>query len=179
MGVSVAVLALFSSCSSRLITSSSADLTPIVRPIMADLEVQSTKVSGTFTTNHASWSSSEDAIVRNAIFQALNSVKADVLVGMQYQITEVRSSTGSLVEKTAVVTGYPAFYRNIRPLPNDEVLTKELKEGTPYLIKEKNGVGDEKIYTIITTTNNSTPVIDLKDAEVDKVILSKERKGRR
>ncbi len=174
MSLSVIVLALLSSCSSRIINSNSLDMTPTVRPFIADLEVSAEKVTGNFTTTYAS-NTREEVMIHNAVFHALNSVKADVLVGMQYQITTETDSKGNLTEKTVIVTGYPAFYRNIRPVPNNVFDVQELKNDTPYIVTEHDGNGDSKIYTIITTQTNN-PVIDLKDADLETVVLTKDKK---
>ncbi len=174
----VVILAMLSSCSTTIVTSSVTDIKPTVRPIIADLKVQPTKISATFTSNDKRvfqlGRGGEQEIVRNAVFQALQTAKADVLVGMQYQITEKRNSFGRLLSKSVVVNGYPGVYVNIRPLPNNEILTQELKPETPYLITEKQGDGDTKVYTIITTKDNEL-TLDLDKAKLETVILTNDK----
>ncbi len=180
--MAVVALALLASCSTTIVTSSAPDIQPSVRPIIADLEVQQQKVTATFTSNDKRafrmGRGGEQEIVRNAVFEALQEVQADVLVGMQYQITEVRNSLGRLKSKTVVVSGYPGHYRNIRSLPNNKISAKELKPDTPYIITEKDGHGDTKVYTIITTENNEL-TLDLEKADSETVILTNEKDGKK
>ncbi len=178
MSMAVVALALLSSCSTTIVTSSAPDIKPTVRPVIADLEVQQKKISATFTSNDKRvfrmGRGGESEIVRNAVFQALQTAKADVLIGMQYQITEVRNAFGRLKSKTVVVNGYPGVYTNIRSLPNNEIKAQELKADTPYLITEKQGDGDTKVYTIITTQNNEL-TLDLEKADKETVILTNDK----
>ncbi len=178
LSMAVVALALLASCSTTIVTSSAPDVKPTLRPVIADLEVQQTKVSAEFTSNDKRvfrmGRGGESEIVRNAVFQALQDAKADVLVGMQYQITEVRNSFGRLKSMTVVLNGYPGVYRNIRSLPNNEISAQELKADTPYLITEKQGDGDTKVYTIITTQNNEL-TLDLEKADKETIILTNDK----
>ncbi len=178
LSMAVVALALLASCSTTIVTSSAPDIKPTVRPVIADLEVRQTKISATFTSEDKRvfkmGHGGEQEIIRNAVFQALQDANADVLVGMQYQVTEVRNSFGRLKSKTVVVNDYPGIYRNIRSLPNNEIKAQELKADTPYLITEKQGDGDTKVYTILTTQNNEL-TLDLEKADKETVILTNDK----
>ncbi len=181
----VAAVALLASCSVSIISSSAPDAKPNARPIITDLEVRETKVSATYTSTDK-WlfrlgEGGDEQLLRNAVYQALSSANADVLVGMQYQITEEKSRfTGRTKSKTVNVSGYPAFYRNMRALPNNELIIDELKPNTPYVVTEKDGYGESRIYTIIMeeTNGKNELTIDLDGKKVDTVVLTKDGKKR-
>ncbi len=181
LALAVVLAVCLSSCTT-IVSSSAPDLKPTLRPIITDLEVQSTKVRGSYTSDE--WRlfrmgrGGDDVLIRNAVHQALDAIDADVLVGMNYQVTEEKNMFGVTRSKTVTVSGYPAFYRNMRALPNNEFLIQELKPNTPYVIQEKDGHGDSKIYTIITTNNNEL-VIDLNNTSMETIVLTKDGKGKK
>lgn len=85
-------------------------------PVVADLDVRETKVSGSITGRTGS---SIDLMKMEAIAAALKSGSADVLVEPAYQI----ETEGSRVSVT--VTGFPANYKNFRKMTDaDTTLIK-------------------------------------------------------
>ncbi|MBC6491528.1 hypothetical protein BC349_10815 [Flavihumibacter stibioxidans] len=76
-------------------------------PVVADLDVRETKVSG---TKAGTISTSLDLMKMEAIAAALKSGNADVLIEPAYQI----DTEGSRV--TVTVTGWPANYKNFRKM---------------------------------------------------------------
>ena len=85
-------------------------------PVIADLEVRDTKISGTKT---GSTSNALHLLKLEAVATALRTASADVLVEPSYQI----ETTGSKVTVTA--TGFPANYKNFRKMTvADTVLVK-------------------------------------------------------
>lgn len=87
----------------------------IQAPVIADLDVQETKVSGT-----AVGSNNALATVKNlALVDAIKKAGADVLVAPSFEIETKGSKT------TATVTGFPATYKNFRAAtPADTTLVK-------------------------------------------------------
>ncbi len=194
MGLSLIACAVLTSCSHSMTESISRHMTPDVAPLIAELDVRSEKVEGTYTVNDKRLLNKafklgkrhkdkvEDEVVVNAMFNALNSAKADVLIGMQVQVTKVYGSGGCMKEKTAYVTGYPAYYKNIRPYvaSHNKFNIDELKDGVPYIITEVDAEGETHIYQIIYP--EKTPQVqvvetgaklDLNAAQLDKVVLTR------
>jgi hypothetical protein len=61
-----------------------------------------------------------EIVKKNAVADALKNAKADVLIEPKFEI-EKKSST-----ITASVTGFPAFYKNFRPITQDDVKLLEV-----------------------------------------------------
>ncbi len=182
MSLAVVTMALLSACgsSTKIITSNVLDMTPEVRTLVAELEVSPEKVTAVFEAEKSY--NDEEQLVRNAVYKALKSVQGDVLIGLQYQITVLRDSNGKVTEKRAEVSGYPAYYRNIRPMPNNKYNIKELKNDVPYIITEKDSNGDTKVYQILDgfpsaqpaaePAKNSQIVLDVDKAQLEEIVLS-------
>jgi DNA/RNA endonuclease YhcR with UshA esterase domain len=84
----------------------------IQKPVIVDLEVTETKVSGTATESSGI---GLEAIKNLAVANAVKKAGADVLIEPQFE-TETRSGM-----TTATVTGFPGIYRNFRPIQIDDV----------------------------------------------------------
>ncbi len=83
----------------------------IQKPVIVDLEVSDFKVTGKATATGKSL----EEIKKLAVYDAIKTANADVLVEPQFN-TETKSGT-----TTATVTGYPAIYKNFRPITLDDV----------------------------------------------------------
>ena len=90
----------------------------IQKPVVADLEVKEEKVTGTATGNSAN--SVSDMKVE-AIADAVKKANADVLIEPKFETV----TSGSKTEVT--VTGYPATYKNFRPITKEDA--ELIKEG--------------------------------------------------
>jgi hypothetical protein len=113
---------MLSSCSSiaRIITVKQLDIYGsgvIQKPVIVDLEVRETKVSGFSSMKSIT---PVEIVKKNAVADALKNAKADVLIEPKFEI-EKNSRT-----ITASVTGFPAFYRNFRPISQDDVKLLEV-----------------------------------------------------
>jgi len=85
--------------------------TVIQKPVVADLDVSDKKVTGTYTT------SSKNTVTyakQMAINEALKPSNADVLIEPRYEITK------SFRKIEVTVTGYPATYKNFRPMETSD-----------------------------------------------------------
>ncbi len=185
MSLALVAIALLTSCSARIISTTTRQMEPETLPLVAELDVRSEKVEGSFTINDKKQLNGffklgkrlkgqvNEAVVQNAIYQALKSVKADVLVALQCEITEVIGAGGCVIEKTAVVSGYPAYYKNIRhydPSKNKFDL-KEMKDGVPYFITETDGEGHTTVFQVIIPEKDG---VDLNKTDLDKLILTRD-----
>lgn len=162
------VACLVSSCSVAKTVSSAKELTPRTDLLVADLDVNTAKVTGEFR-----YDTKKNAIVDvkglidNAVYNALKPMKADVLVGMQYQLVqEVRGRK----YYTVTVTGYPAFYRNFRPFTAvKDVEFKEI-DGSVYVIP-KNSNGEPTGYQVVVPTDKYANIIDMEAVSLDKIVF--------
>jgi hypothetical protein len=115
----LSLIIVFSSCSSlKTNTSKSLDVYGagvIQKPVIADLVIKETKVTG-FATG-----SSEENVKSMAIANAINKANIDVLVEPKFEITTAGGTT------TATVTGFPGVYKNFRPMVEQD--TTLLKMG--------------------------------------------------
>ncbi|MES2429435.1 MAG: hypothetical protein V4556_00785 [Bacteroidota bacterium] len=114
----LSALALLASCSvtkSKTITTKTLDIYGagvIHKPILVDLDVKETKVTGTATVYQAS---SLEEVKQLAVADAVKKVNCDVLVEPVY-VTE--TSNGKTV---ATVTGFPATYKNFRAVKSEDI----------------------------------------------------------
>lgn len=100
------------SCSSLKKTAASVPVqTGIESVAKADLKVSPEKISYTFIPESSHNRCGEKAVIETAVAEALKNAgkNADVLINPQYEIKK----SGKKI-KYVVVTGYPAFYTNIR-----------------------------------------------------------------
>ena len=84
----------------------------IQMPILVDLDVQPVKVSG---TAYATKGISMENVKQDAVADALKKANADVLVEPKFET----KTTGGRI--TANVTGWPAIYKNFRPIKPEDV----------------------------------------------------------
>lgn len=84
----------------------------IHKPVLVDLDVQQTKVTGTATADKGS---SMEEVKQNAVANALKNANADVLIEPTF---ETETSGGRI---TAKVTGWPGTYKNFRAITADDV----------------------------------------------------------
>lgn len=90
----------------------------IQKPVVVDLDVKDTKVTGTAT---ASSSTLITAAKNDAVYEALKSSNADILIEPKFETVTAKGTT------TVTVTGYPATYKNFRPITEKD--TTFLKMG--------------------------------------------------
>lgn len=178
----VAVLLVATSCSYRMVDRTTRTLEPYSEPMMADLEVSQTKVTGTFSImkkelGRLRWrtaSMKTNTYKLNAVYDALQSVKADVLLFPQYEVVRVEGMGDGIM---VTVTGYPGVYKNFRPVPKAiKVNLTEMKPETPYLIETKDEDGKTVGYKVVTNYKNNS--LDLNDVTLDKVVVTKNKKSR-
>lgn len=85
----------------------------IQKPVIVDLDVKGERVTGTAIT------SSEKTLQKaknEAISNALKKVNADVLVEIRFETETSRGKT------TVTASGYPATYKNFRPIKEEDIL---------------------------------------------------------
>jgi len=121
---------LISSCSvlktNSIKTMDIYDTGVIQNPVLVDLDVKETKVTGTAKGDKDDLK----LIMADAVFNALETSKADVLIEPKYKTETYRGVT------TVTVTGYPAYYVNFRPLTRDDVeLFERAREQDPLVTK--------------------------------------------
>jgi len=93
----------------------------VYMPTVATLEVSQTKVTELFTIKAKS--KIKDADKAFAVAKLLTKHNADVLVEPRFSIEEITS--GKTTTYNVIVSGYPATYKNFRPLtPADMELLK-------------------------------------------------------
>ena len=128
----------FNSCKTIKTASSKnkeiAGPTVIQKPVVADLIVSETKVTGTFSSTGRT---TVNTAKKMAIADALNKAKADVLVEPQYEITK------SFMRVDVTVKGYPANYKNFRPMePKDTLFINTVQPTKDFKgIVNKSGRG--------------------------------------
>lgn len=181
--VIVAALLVVTSCSYRMVERTGHTLDPYSEPMMADLEVSQTKVTGSFSVfkkqlGFIRWraaSMKTNTYRLNAVYDALQSVKADVLLFPQYEVVKTEGMGDGI---TVTVTGYPGIYKNFRPIPKAiKVDLTEMKPETPYLIETKDEDGNTVGYKVVTNYKNNG--LDLNDVTLDKVVVTKNSKKSR
>ncbi len=107
-----------SSCSSLKSTTNTAKTLNVYgagviqKPVIVELDVKQTKVTGTAS---GKLGSSVDAIKAEAVSVAIKSAGADVLVEPTYTIVSNKGIS------TVTVTGFPATYRNFRDIKAEDV----------------------------------------------------------
>lgn len=108
---------IFIACSSTIKTSTSKTTDiygagVIHKPVIVDLEVRETKVSGSAESN-----STQDieSVKYAAVVDALKNAKADVLVEPVYETTIIGT------KKSATVTGFPGTYKNFRTIKQEDL----------------------------------------------------------
>ncbi len=88
----------------------------IQKPVLVDLEVKETKVTGTATgTATGAAGKTMDPIKQSAVADALKKANADVLVEPVFETVTTGGKT------TATVTGFPATYKNFRSIKPEDV----------------------------------------------------------
>ncbi len=166
-----------SSCSiNKTVKSTAKEIQPEIGLYIADLDIKTEKVKNEFVFEK-SLNISENEMIENAIFNALDKINADFMVGLQTQITAEYTSNAKLKSKKVIVTGYPAYYKNVRPLPANSFVAEELKADTPYIIKEVVA-GEEKAYVVISPKKDKGAIleVDTDKLSVDHLTFKKENK---
>jgi hypothetical protein len=139
----ITTLAIYILASCSVIRSHTTKMTEIYgsgvmqKPTLVDLEVKDTKAIGTATS-----SSGEPLLItkNNAVYDALKNANADVLIE---PIFDTETSNG----KTKVtVSGYPAYYKNFRPMVDKDtalikagIMQKTSTYELPTEAKKKGG----------------------------------------
>jgi hypothetical protein len=93
----------------------------VQKPVIVDLEVKDKKVTGSATSKKGE---SIESLKALAISNAIKDIGADVLVEPVFEITVQKKFTAVLV------SGYPAYYKNFRPITEADV--KLLKVGSAH-----------------------------------------------
>ena len=173
--MSLVVMMFLASCgatqNSVVTTGSTARiLEPETPELVADLEVANMKVTGEFKYEcPTDQSVNEQEFKDNAVYNALQPVNADVLVAPQYHVVKEVSSKKYY---TVTVTGYPAFYRNFRPVPVERVTNIEFKEvgGLVFLVTKNNF--DEAVgYQIVVPSDKKAKTMDVDQTLLDNLSL--------
>ena len=116
--LTIAATAFLASCSvSKTNTAKTTDIYGagvIQKPVLVDLDVKVTKVTGT-ATGTASKVVSLESVKLDAVVDAIKKSGADVLVEPTF---ETLIAGGQI---TATVTGFPATYKNFRPITPEDV----------------------------------------------------------
>ena len=152
----------FFSCtteSKTVITTTSRTLEPQIYPILADLDIKTQKVTGVYNYECDNGESVDENVLKsNAVYQALKEIKADILVAPQYQVT---TKTMGRQYITVTVTGYPAYYKNFRPMSEfSELETVETKSGAVVVVaKDQNKavLG----YQVVVPSGSGSRTIDM------------------
>jgi hypothetical protein len=82
------------------------------KPTIVDLEVKEVRVTG---TSNSSKQVTVESLKTEAVSNALQTANADVLIEPKFDI-ELKGSN-----KKVTVTGFPATYKNFRPITHDDV----------------------------------------------------------
>jgi hypothetical protein len=174
-GALCAILCLSSCSISKEMKSSAKAIEPKIGVYVADLDIKTVKVKSEFVFEK-SLQITENEMIDNAIFNALDKINADFMVGIQTQVSSVLAHNGELKSKKVIVTGYPAYYKNIRPVPANYFTAEELKADTPYIIKE-NVDGEEISYVIISPEKDNGPVlkVDTDELSVDHMTFKNKK----
>lgn len=144
----ISATCILSSCALRITSSTTRTIQPLEEPMMADIDVKSEKVTGTYTERKRA---DEKRIKLNAVYNALaNGTKGDILVAPQYEIVkDVKMNGAKIKSVTVTVTGYPAFYKNFRPVPKAaEYEIREVTPQTPFVIITKDNDGNPITYEV-------------------------------
>ena len=115
----IGVLSLvLSSCSTVRETSTSISIpTSITSESTAELDVDYNKVTYKFVPDRPVRRGGEESVIKAAVSEALKANgNADVMVAMQYEIKVKTGFFGQKTIKYVIVKGYPAKYKNIRPV---------------------------------------------------------------
>jgi hypothetical protein len=114
----LSITILFSSCSSTKInTAKSIDIYGagvIQKPVIVDLVVKETKVTGFATGNGL------ETVKSMAIANAINKANIDILVEPKFEITTAGDKT------TVTVNGFPGTYKNFRPMVEEDLKLAEM-----------------------------------------------------
>lgn len=146
----VCIALLFTSCVPvKTITSKSTDIQSygvIQKPTIVDLDVKETKVTGTASAP----GQTVEMIKSQAIADALKKVNADVLVE---PVFEIITSSG---QTTVTVTGFPATYKNFRPMKEEDVVLVQSGSSkivnttnAPPMVPKKNPAGGILLVTLL------------------------------
>lgn len=139
------------SCSSvsKFSTAKTIDITPTIiqKPTVADMQVNETKVTGTFTGKIKT--TPLETIKSEAVASALKSVNADILVEPRFDTTINGSQT------TVTVSGFPATFKNFRAMKEEDIPL--MKIGTvrqvhtftpPTVVAKKSNSGKILLITL-------------------------------
>lgn len=174
----------FQSCCVTRVNSVTKANNPQTAELLADLDVRSDKVTYIYQTTIKSSkiAINVNELKDNAVYEALKKVGADVLVAPQFMINCQSCLLETNYEIT--VTGYPAYYTNIRQLPvAEKIEMKELKEGASYVIVRKTANNDlvdvDKEIIYVPSKDNGCK-LDIDKTVIDHVVLTnKEDKKQR
>ena len=111
----IGITFIMSSCASTKSTTARViDITQtgvVQAPVVVDLVVGETKISGTASGN----TTARASVQQSAVANALKNAKADVLIEPSYSI----ETFGSKI--TVTVVGFPGTYKNFRPMKEKDI----------------------------------------------------------
>lgn len=152
----------FFSCtteSKTIVSTSSRTIEPQIYPILADLDIKTQKVTGVWNYECESGASYDEELLKsNAVYQALKDIKADILVAPQYHISTKIMGRQYI---TVTVTGYPAFYKNFRPISEfSDLETIESNSGIVVVVAKDQS---NRIlgYQVVVPSGRDSRTIDM------------------
>lgn len=159
------------SCSTSKVVSTARILEPVTYPIHADLDIKAQKVTGVFNYEcKKNIAVNEQEMKDNAVYAALREANADVLVAPMFQV-----NTKVMGKKyvTVTVTGYPATYKNFRPIEPEKFASLETIESNNGVILLIGKDQDENVlgYQVVVPADKSINTIDMDMVTLDKIIL--------
>lgn len=129
---------LIASCKTTSHTTVSSDVvgpTVIQKPVVADLEVGEERVKGSSTTKGSATVAEAKEL---AILDAVTKAKVDVLVEPRFDITK------SFREISVDVSGYPAKYKNFRPMEVQDTIFIDREQLATTAGKRKLGANNNR-----------------------------------
>lgn len=159
------------SCSTSKVVSTARILDPITNPIYADLDIKAQKVTGVFNYECKKNAPINEKEMRaNAVYSALKESNADVLVAPMYQI-----NTKIMGKKyvTVTVTGYPATYKNFRPIDPVEFASLETVEANNGVLVLVGKDQNENVlgYQVVVACDKKVNTIDMDMLTLDKIVF--------
>lgn len=168
----VLMIACLTSCKTSYQSSFVRVSDPSTPVLLADIRVGSDHVRGYYLyKGPKKLTISQKDMMQNAVYDAIEKAGCDVLVAPNFQIRNEKSLFKQTV--TINVIGYPGFYTNFsHPSEVTGVDVKDLSNDKNYLISRKTEDGAVVGYQVIVPYDKNLKVIDMDEADVEKVVLS-------
>lgn len=148
----LAAVVLLPGCTCYLSTAGSYPVeTSVKAEALADLEVSPKRISYTYNPTREEYCLGIQNVINVCVENALKANgNADVLVAMRYYIEGKRCGINSYKVYEVTVTGFPAFYKNFRPVTSAPVATT-----TRYI--EETDVSNSNAVTTRTVVVSDNP----------------------